>query len=390
MRVIHLTPSIGPLSGGMGTVALALAGEQRLLGCDATIWCVDPQGVAAVASSGGLEQRVIAMPPVGPRAFAYSRAAERRALTEPADIVHQHGVWTAQTRVTTVFRRRCIPTLVAPHGSLEPYARQRSAWKKRIALAAFESNNLRRASCLQATAHSEVSTFRDFGLRAPIAVLPNGVPASWQNAVGHADRFRVTHGLIQTERIMLFLSRVHPIKGLPLLIEALAANRERLAGWRLVIAGPDEASHREAIESLVEASGVSALVRFTGPLFDQDKLDAFAAAELFVLPTHSENFGIVIAEALGAGVPVLTTHGAPWRELGEHRCGWWVPVDARSIGAALSEATSLTGSELEAMGARGRDLVMSRYVWPVVAERALSVYHWLAGKGSRPDSVVVD
>jgi glycosyltransferase involved in cell wall biosynthesis len=307
-----------------------------------------------------------------------------------AHVVHQHGLWTAQSRLTKTFRRRRIPTIVASHGSLEPYARAQSAWKKRVAMAAFERDNLRNASCLHATAETEVRTLRDFGLRAPIVVLPNGVSQSWPQTTGRADRCRQRLGLVHGERLMLFLSRVHPIKGLPLLIEALSANRARLGDWRLVIAGPDERAHRAELEALVALRGLAGGVVFAGALFGEDKRDAFAAVELFVLPTYSENFGIVVAEALGSGVPVVTTHGAPWRDLEDHRCGWWVPTDSRTIGDALVDAAGRSRAELQAMGERGRQLVMSRYTWPAVAERALAVYRWLAKETPRPDFVIVE
>ncbi|CAN5543494.1 glycosyltransferase [soil metagenome] len=390
MKILHLTPSVGPLSGGMGAGALELARHQRALGCNAAIWCVDPPEVVDTASAHGLQGCISSLPSRGPRALAYSPAAERRAGTEPADIVHQHGVWTAQGRVTRTFRRRGISTVVAPHGSLEPYARRRSTWKKRVALAAFESANLREASCLHATAESEVRTLRDFGLRAPIALMPNGVPLAWLESRGDASRFRQRIGLEQDERILLFLSRLHPIKGLPLALEALADNRARLGVWRLVIAGPDERAHRSELEALTARLGISRLVRFTGALHGAEKRDAFAAAELFVLPSHSENFGIVVAEALGAGVPVLTTHGTPWSELETYQCGWWVPVDSDAIGAALLHAATLPAGELREMGDRGRALIEARYVWSSVAERALAVYSWLARRGSKPDFVIVD
>ena len=189
---------------------------------------------------------------------------------------------------------------------------------------------------------------------------------------------------------MLFLSRIHPIKGLPMLLAGLARHRDQLRDWCVLIAGADEAGHRAEVERLALQLGVTAGVSFLGPLYEADKRDAFAGADLFVLPTHTENFGIVIAEALACSVPVITTQGAPWRELDEHHCGWWVAPDSVSIGAALVDAASRSLEELRAMGARGHALVASRYVWPLVAERTIGLYRWLLGHSERPAFVVVD
>ena len=380
-------PVCGPSSGGSGTAPLATARSQHDAGIDASVWCTDPADVASRAAPGF---EVVTFPVTGHRRFAFSRAAEHRARTAPADIVHQHGLWTAQGRVTGVFRSRGITTVVAPHGMLAPYALSRSPWKKRAALAWFESRNLHQASCLHAASEAEVTTFRKFGLRVPAAVIPNAVSPEWLSARGDRSAFRRRHGIDEGARVMLFLSRIHPIKGLPMLLAALARHRDQLHDWRLLIAGPDEAGHRAEVERLALQLGVTDMILFPGALYEADKRDAFAAADLFVLPTHTENFGIVIAEALASSVPVITTHGAPWRELEEHRCGWWVAPDSVSIGAALTDAASRPLEDLRAMGIRGQALVASRYVWPLVAERTIGLYKWLRDEAERPAFVVVD
>jgi glycosyltransferase involved in cell wall biosynthesis len=370
----------------MGTVALALATGQRSTGIEASVWCVDPPSVAA---GTGSHEVLVPLPLIGPARLAWSPGGERLARMTAADVVHQHGLWTAQSRITGVFRRRGSATVVAPHGSLEPYARQRSALKKRMALAVFESANLRQASCLHATTEMELHTFRDFGLRRPVAIVPNGVAPEWLNARGDGARFMEQHGLGDQTRVMLFLSRVDPIKGLPLLIEAIGANRDRLRDWCLVIAGPDSHGHRLDIRQLVDRLGLAHVVRVIGPLYDAEKADAFAAAELFVLPTHSENFGLVVAEALASGVPVVTTHGAPWPALEADGCGWWVPCDSHSIGIALVDACRRTADALAAMGARGQALIAAKYTWPAITQQTLELYRWLRGERERPAFVVV-
>jgi glycosyltransferase involved in cell wall biosynthesis len=386
LRILHLTESVGFHSGGLGTIALALAAQQRALGHEAEIWSGDTADVARRrADEIGLP--VTAIVPVGPAAWKFSPQGLRNARTAAFDVVHQHGIWTMQSQVTNIFRGRGVPTIVAPQGSLEDWSLRRSRWKKRIALTFYERANLSR-SCLQATTAAELESFRRFGLRNEVAILPNGVESRWLTTPASPARFRERHGLPAGKRIVLFLSRIHPKKGLPLLIEALAGMRESLDGWVVVIAGMDEGGHRREVEAAAAESGVADLVLFVGEVHGEEKREAYAAADLFVLPTHSDNFAIVVTEALASGVPVLTTHGAPWREIATARAGWWIPVDVASLRAALADAIALPPASLREMGERGRNLVRERYTWEAVANDAVALYEWLARRGERPSFVV--
>jgi glycosyltransferase involved in cell wall biosynthesis len=160
-----------------------------------------------------------------------------------------------------------------------------------------------------------------------------------------------------------------------MLIEAWA--RVRPEGWVLRIAGPDEAGHQNELEKAVCAAGLGKVVVFLGPLHDRMKTVAFSQADLFVLPTHSENFGIVIAEALAHGVPVLTTTGAPWPTLPILGCGWRVDPTVDGIAEGLRQATSLDSDTLQLMGARGRAFVSAEFSWRRVAKQMLAAYQEL-------------
>jgi glycosyltransferase involved in cell wall biosynthesis len=198
-------------------------------------------------------------------------------------------------------------------------------------------------------------------------VVPNGMDLPVPDGKRHA----LTAGP-DRRRIALFLSRIHPVKGLPMLIEAWA--RLRPAGWELHIAGPDESGHLLHVQAQIKAGGLSDSVRILGPVSAAQKSTVFAQADLFVLPTHSENFGMVIAEALAHGVPVLTTKGAPWPMLTDRRCGWWVEANAEGIADGLMAATSCAPAELCAMGQRGRALIQEQFGWPRIGERFVTLY----------------
>jgi glycosyltransferase involved in cell wall biosynthesis len=277
--------------------------------------------------------------------------------------------------VATVARERHIPLVISTHGMAEPWALQHRAWKKRLAWLLYQKRDLQTAAVLYATSEMEFLGLRRIGLRQPIAVIPNGVALP---EVGDAP------GKVSGRRTVLFLGRIHPVKGLLELVNTWRTVRP--AGWRVVIAGPDEGGHRSVVEERVRRLGLRGDVEFVGPVDGAGKAALYRSANLFVLPTFSENFGVVVAEALAHGVPVITTRGAPWADLETFRCGWWIDVGVEPLEAALREAFALTDEDRAAMGARGREYV-KRFDWQRIAEQTLALYRWILGQGERPDCV---
>lgn len=382
---------------GPGQVALNLARAQGELGPLAQIWCVsDADSVRWASASSGLERnRITAFPTVGPKRLAYSPAmirTARSAQSSQIQVVHQHGIWTRCSYVTNVLRRRYgLPSIIAPHGSLEEWALHRSGWKKALALAAYERRNLHQAACLHVAAEAEIAGLRAFGLAKPVAVIPNGISEAWLNSQGDGSGLRRSLGISSDRRILLYLSRITPVKGLPMLLQAISKIRGRFADWVLVIAGQDEFGHKAEVQALVQQLELQNMVAITsGPFFDQAKRDAFAAAEIFVLPSYREGQGLVVVESLAAGVPVIATRGAPWSDLVSHRCGWWTEISADGLSEALCDAITLSPQDLRAMGQRGRNLASDQYSWAGLAQKTLDLYEWLLNRRSRPDFVVHD
>jgi glycosyltransferase involved in cell wall biosynthesis len=395
IKVLHLVQSIGRNSAGMGSVVRALVIEQQSLDCQPMIWTLDQESETELALETKLPKGYFkCFPHVGPAFIGFTPAMELAARSQAGQefvLVHQHGIRMANSRVTNQWRHAWDrPTLISPHGTLETNALRISRLKKNLAALMYGAQNLLQATCLHACSQSERLSFRQYGLKQPIAVIPNGVSDSWLVSKGDSESFRREFGIGPGRRIMLFLSRIHPIKGLPLLFEAMAKLRSELGDWLLVIAGPDAGGHRLELEKLARLMEIDRWVLFVGPLFGERKRDGFAAAEVFVLPTRSENFGIVIAEALGVGLPVITTHGAPWEELTEKRCGWWIDISSDAIRDTLMNVIQMPAAELAAMGARGRDLVATRYTWRFAAEKTILLYKWLLSQGGRPNFVETD
>jgi len=302
-----------------------------------------------------------------------------------ADVAHVHGLWNGFSQAVPGASARCgIPYIVSTHGMLEPWAWAYHAWKKRPIWWLWERRFLKRAALLHATAESEVIGLRALGLRNPVAVIPPGVNMALKPVSPTFNQ-----GRDKKERLLLFLSRVHPKKGLLNLVKAWSQVRPQ--GWCVVVAGPDQGGHLAEIQAAVNDAGLKNDFRFLAPVSGDAKWNLLKSADIFVLPTHSENFAIVVIEALACGIPVLTTKGAPWEQLVTRDCGWWVDIGVEPLAAALREATSLSDQQRYEMGQRGRRLVEEKYAWPKIARDLLATYNWvLDGKlGNPPHCVTV-
>lgn len=323
---------------------------------------------------------------------------------EKPDLLHSHGVWhPANHWVARATRCWGVPLILHPHGMLEPWALGQRAWKKRLALALFQRRDLETARVFVATSEMECKNLRRLGLRQPVAVIPNGVSLPTDRGAGAAvlastlwpggsqggQAVLERGGAVRQARarVALFLSRVHPKKGVLDLVRAWG--QVAPAGWRLRIAGPDEGGYWAEVARLVGQLGLGASIDYCGPVEGEPKAALYREADLFVLPTFSENFGLVVAEALAYGVPVITTRGAPWADLETYDCGWWIETGVEPLVAALRAAMALSDAERRAMGERGR-VYVQRYDWDAIAAETLALYRWVLGQGERPACVRTD
>jgi glycosyltransferase involved in cell wall biosynthesis len=368
--VVLSTNTISRNGGGLFESVRALAQYLHTAG--------DPVEVLS-CSDGWSSTDSAAWAPVKPRSFQpllpnvvrYARGISSVLKHSDADVLHTHGVWQFPSYVALSWKQRGRTHIMSPRGMLEPWALRYRGWKKVPIWWLVERRNCLSAHAVHATSIQEARQVRRLGYEGPIAVIPNGVPLP-----------DIIHKPPAATKTALFLSRVHEKKGLEMFLQAWA--RVLPAGWKFVICGPGDPAYLAKLEQLVRIFGLKEVVSFVGGSYNGDRDALYRHADLFVLPSYSENFGLVVAEALSWQVPVLTTKGTPWRELESMRCGWWVDPDASSLADALSKATTCSDGERHEMGVRGRALVESNYTWDVAGSQMRTFYRWVLDGGETP------
>jgi glycosyltransferase involved in cell wall biosynthesis len=298
-----------------------------------------------------------------------------RLRAPSVSVIHNHGLWLMPNVYAGLEANRAgKPLVVSPRGMLAAEALSFSRHKKAVFWRLLQGPAFSKASAWHATSAQEADEIRRFGIEAPIAIIQNGVDLPDAGA---------SHDGQKRRRTVIFVSRLHPKKGLPSLIEAWGKVSPQRPEWDLVIAGPDEDGHRAQIEKLAHGA-CGSRIRFMDEVTPRTRDTLYADADLFVLPTLNENFGLAVAEALAAGLPAIVTKGAPWSKLISERCGWWIDHGAAPLESALIEATALPPVERAAMGARGRALMEREYSWSAAARQMAQLYTWLVGEGDKP------
>jgi glycosyltransferase involved in cell wall biosynthesis len=288
------------------------------------------------------------------------------------DLIHLHGIWSPLWAFLCIWARfKGITCVVSPHGSLHPWALAHKSFKKKLAWRLYQKHVLQSVNAIWTTSSEELRYVRDLKIKVPIVMIPNGVQIPTDLELAEAAASVSAH----CERHFLFMSRLHPVKGLDMLVDAWAAVHQ--AGWKIHVAGEDDAGHQAQIEQKLRDHGLADDFVWLGMLHGKAKLEALAQADVFILPTHSENFGLVVAEALACGKPVITTKGAPWQSLLTSNAGWWCDATADAVGTAMKEAMSQSPQALGTMGQRGREMVAVQYGWPKLSLLAKSAYAWL-------------
>lgn len=383
--------SVGLAVGSLSRAAGGVLAPVRALGASilaeggevAAYGFADPEYARDRAEWGAVP--TFATPNVIPFACGYAPRMYSAMSAGDHDLMHLHGLWLYPSLAVAKWRRRTRrPVIVSPHGMVDSWSLRNAAWKKQIALAIYEQDNLQAAACLHALTAAEADALRRLNLSNPIAIVPNGVDVPMLTDVAPAA---LPEG--DDRQLLLFLGRIHPKKGVAEMVDAwMLAVRENpwlAQRWVLGVAGWGEEAHVKALDRQIAERGVEGHVRRLGPVFGDAKTAMFARASAFILASHSEGLPVAVLEAWAHGVPTFIT---PQCALPDGvAAGAAIEISTAPEAMARTLAEHLSRADLPALGAAGVDLVTRAYRWDTVLDRMLALYRWTIAGGPRPSSV---
>lgn len=376
MRVLTVITSLAAEWGGPPRVVIPLVEELATRGIECGVFAVDIPRNGSQLRPAGVETRLFPPGPLARWWKGHSGALGRalRGALSGFDLVHIHEVWNyphfAAWRSAS---RWSIPYVITPHGGLEPAAMRFKPLRKHLYFWAVQRQILAGASALHAITETEVGRIRSLGLKNPVAMIPNGVRLEEFDHLPDRAEFEVRHPALSGKVVLLFMGRLHPIKGLDLIADVFATIAKQRNDICLVIAGPDETGIRAGLEAKLAAEVASRRVIFTGLLRDRERLAAFARADIFVLPARSEVRGLVTLEAMASQLPVVVTQECGFPEVGDAQAGLVVRSAQVDLISAITRLAD-DGTLRRTLGRNGRQLVERHFTWPSVADRMLSLY----------------
>lgn len=360
MKIIHYIPSIDRIAGGTSTYMQVLGKE---LGKLAEVHIITHASENPLPISNCEIHNVSVYNPINSR---FKNEVSKLFDVIKPDLVHVNCCWMpACAFVQQMAQKRNIKVVLTPHGMLEPWLIKRHYWTRKLpALLLYQKAAIQNADCLQATAESEKENLLKLGYNSNIKIVKLGIDAesiimktSWKK-----------------NKQLLFLSRVHVKKGINYLIEAADILRDDLQGYKILVAGEGDADYVASLKQQIMDKGLQDIIQLIGGVYGNKKWELFQTSDFFVLPTHSENFGLAIAESLASGTPVITTVGTPWNDLNSSNAGAWIEIGTQPLVETLRRFLSLSDGELETMGKNGRKLIETKYSAKVMAEEMMKVY----------------
>ena len=284
------------------------------------------------------------------------------------DVFHTNACWLPLCALTAIWaKKKGFRVVYTPHGELAPKAIHHHYIKKIPAIFFYQKRGVCAADLIHVTSDADEQNQLDLGWNRSCYQIPNCI---------HIDKMPMKQSWTLNKKL-LFLSRVKSSKGVHHIVEAAAILKQELKGYKFYIAGPKENDYYDEMVKMSREYGVSDIVVFIGPVYGGEKIKLIHEVDVFVLPTYTENFGIVVAEALACGTPVITTKGAPWKELITNQCGWWIELGTQPLVEAIMDYLTCSEDKLKEMGERGRMLVESKYTSESVARQFIEMYKTL-------------
>ena len=386
MKILHVISSLSPRSGGPTTVILTLAQEQARQGHDVVICATNadnPSGTLPVKTDrplyyNGVTIWYFSIYYFFPLCISKTLIKWVNNNIRSFDIVHVHGLYRFPPTYSAWKSKSVgIPFIIRPHGNLDPFLMKQSRYcfpLKKIYEHLFDIPNLNHAAAIHYTSDEEAQQALPLGLSSKPMVMPNGI--DWQSYKHLPSKgiFRHSIGITKRQKLVLFLGRINFKKGLDLLIPALGHVSKKIPDVHLAIVGPDNDHYLEKVRQWCKAQHIEANVSFVGYLDPDKAREAYIDANIFVLPSYSENFGMTVVEAMACGCPVIISDRVNiWKDVKKADAGLVVGLDSQELAGAITKMlTDMQSSQ--AMGLRGRQAAAMKYAWPPIVRQLTEAY----------------
>lgn len=391
MRILQIVPSISLVYGGPSQMVLGLSAALADAGESVTILTTDSNGDTGQAplevpldrpvEQYGYQIRYFRCSPFRRYKFSLQLLNWLATHAHEFDLAHIHALFSpVSTAAATIARRQHLPYLLRPLGTLDPADLQKKRRLKQLYAALWERPNLAGAAAVHFTSEQECQISERFGVKTQNLVLPLGVtlPSGFQaeNRAAIAEQVRTEYQIPADRPLLLFMSRLDPKKGLDLLLPALLQLQQTDCPFHFVLAGanPQDPTYEATIRSQIQASPLAAQTTIAGFVSGERKTRLLQAADLFVLPSYYENFGIAVAEAMVAGVPVVISDQVHiWKEVQQADAGWVVPCKVAALMSVLRSALT-DATERERRGQLAQTYALRFYSWPAIAQQLIATY----------------
>lgn len=313
----------------------------------------------------------------------FSHKAKRSLLKEKVDILHMEALWRYPQLLMVAWKKyKKAPIVCSPHGMLDPYIIKNQGVLKRFISTMFFQKSLEAVDCYHALCQKELEDIRSYGLKQPVAIIPNGI-----NLPDPYLKFEK----MDKKKHLLYLGRLHKKKGVDLLLNALVAiNKEKndlLDNWQIDLVGWDHEGCKAELEKIVSENRLEDKVVFHGGLFGKDKQRMYANADGYILPSHGEGLPMTVLEAWSWKLPVVMTPECHIPEGYVANAAIKISDNVESVQDGLNTFFGMTDEERQFMGMRGYDLVRENFTWDVAAQKMIKVYEWLLGNRKKPDFI---
>ncbi len=373
MKILSFVSSLDLDCGGPSRSVPMLVKGLAELGVDITLMTIHSENMNIHALEGTTAKLKVLSP-------SFSRKEIAKYLAEEKfELIQIQSMWEwPYHKVMAEARKQCIPYIITPRGMLEPWSLSQKKWKKKLAWWLYQRNDVQKSACVFTTAKMEADHVGELGITTCKAIIPNGIETD-----GYPCKSSVGH----VKKQVLFLSRIHVKKGIELLFEAWKRIHTDYQDWQLLVIGNGETEYIHSLENRVESLGLKDSIKILPPVFGEAKIKVYQESALFCLPSFSENFGMVIAEAMSCGTPVITTTNCPWEILNETNTGWCIELSVDNLEHALREAMWMDANALYDMGQKASKLIFDNFDYRSITRKTLRLYEWLLNGGEKPEFV---